>query len=75
MPGGNDAVVTVSAGAFTVIASALVAVALAESLTWTVKFAVPAAVGEPEIVPPGAMVNPAGSAPTETVQVFPQYRR
>ncbi len=49
----------------------LVATALPESFTCTVKLAVPAAAGIPEIVPPGASVSPAGSAPVLTLHVYP----
>ena len=36
----------------------------------TVKLAVPAAVGDPEIVPELLRVNPAGKLPCETLQVM-----
>jgi hypothetical protein len=45
------------------------AVGVLESVTVTVKFALPAAVGVPEIVPELLSVNPAGSAPAVSVQV------
>ena len=42
-----------------------------ESAAWTVKLDVPAVVGVPEITPVLALrVSPAGSEPTETVQVI-----
>ena len=53
------------------ILSGLVAVVLAESLTCTVKFDVPAVEGVPEIVPPVASVSPSGSDPDVMLQVFP----
>ena len=56
-------VVTVSAGVLTVMLSAAVVVAFAESLTWTVKLVAPEVVGVPEIAPLGSRDKPAGSAP------------
>ena len=38
-------------------------------MAWTVKLAVPAAVGVPEIAPELLIANPAGKLPEETVQV------
>jgi hypothetical protein len=55
-----------------VIANALLAVACALSVTCIVKFADPAVVGWPLIVPvPAANDNPVGSAPTVTAHVLP----
>ena len=68
---GKDAVVTTNGGTAILILNAFVAVVLAESFTCTVKFAVPAAVGVPEIVPAGASVRPSGSFPAVVLQVFP----
>jgi hypothetical protein len=58
--------------ALMVMESELVAVFEAESVTLTVKVAVPAAVGLPEMMPPVERLKPAGSAePDATVQVYP----
>jgi hypothetical protein len=48
---------------------AVCGVGVLESVTVTVKAAVPAAVGVPEIVPELLGVSPAGSAPAVSVQV------
>jgi hypothetical protein len=48
----------------------LVAVALAASVAWTVKFAVPAAVGVPAIAPAALSVSPAGRFPDVTDHVY-----
>jgi hypothetical protein len=69
-PAGSDVVVIVRAGGATVIESGLVAVLLAESLTWTVKLDVPAVVGVPEMAEPFS-VSPAGSVPEAIDQMFP----
>jgi len=45
------------------------AVGVAESVTVTVKVDVPAAVGEPEIMPELLSVSPAGRVPVVTAQV------
>jgi hypothetical protein len=50
--------------------SALVAAALAASLTCTVNEAVPAAVGVPEIAPAEESVKPAGSVPDDRLHVY-----
>ena len=55
-----------NAGVAIVSESGAVADAEAESVTFTVKFAFPAAVGVPEIAPPGERLNPAGSDPPAT---------
>jgi hypothetical protein len=51
--------------------NAFVAVAFELSFTWAVKLAVPAAVGVPVIEPSAPSDNPAGRAPTDTVQEYP----
>src|SRR5689334_340609 len=51
--------------------SALVAVALLESFTCTVKLLVPAVVGVPEIAPAGESASPAGRLPLATVHWLP----
>src|SRR5437764_938706 len=71
VPLGSDAVVTVNGAGEIVMLSALVAVALELSFTWTVKFDVPAAVGVPLIVPSAASDRPAGSEPVVVDQVYP----
>ena len=66
VPSGNDAVVMVSgtAAELTVMLSAFVAVCPLASLTRTVKFLVPVAVGVPEITPVlDARAKPAGNPP------------
>ena len=70
---GRDVVVTKGGCAVvaTKILSAWVAVLLAASFTCTVKEAVPAVVGVPEITPvDAAKLSPAGSAPVLTLQVY-----
>jgi hypothetical protein len=69
VPAGSDAVVIVKAGLI-VSDSAFVMLPLALSVTFTVKLVDPAVPGVPEIVPPADRVNPAGSVPTDTVQVY-----
>jgi hypothetical protein len=69
VPAGSDEVVTVKAGGLIVRESAAVAEADALSVALTVTFAVPAAVGVPDIVPPAARVSPAGSDPLDTDHV------
>jgi hypothetical protein len=66
---GSDEVVTVNGGVATVMLSVRVAVALELSFTWIVKFAVPAVVGVPLILPVAASDSPAGSEPTVVDQV------
>jgi hypothetical protein len=70
VPAGSDEVVTVTAGGLTVIDNAAVAEADALSVAFTVKLAVPAAVGVPDIVPLAARVSPAGSVPPATDHVY-----
>ena len=60
---------TVNGGVATVMLSARVAVALELSFTWIVKFAVPAVVGVPLILPVAASDRPAGSEPMVVDQV------
>ncbi len=64
---GSDPVLMDSEGVFGAIAmlSAALADAAAASVTWTVKLAVPAAVGVPAICDPFKL-SPAGSEPDET---------
>jgi hypothetical protein len=69
VPAGSDDVVTVRAGVLIVRESAAVADADALSVAFTVKLAVPAAVGVPDIVPPAERVSPTGSDPLETDHV------
>ena|SRR5215472_10242667 len=63
VPFGSDDVVTDSAGAATVMLSPFVAVVPELSFTWTVKLAVPAAVGVPLIDPDAESDRPAGGEP------------
>jgi hypothetical protein len=51
--------------------SVRVAVVFELSFTWTVKFAVPAVVGVPLMLPVAASDSPAGSEPTVIDQVLP----
>ena len=66
VPFGSDAVVIVNGDAVIVMLSALVAAFCELSLTWTVKFAGPAAAGVPVIAPAADKLKPAGSDPVET---------
>ena len=59
----------VNGGAAMVMLRACVAVVFELSFTWTVKFAVPAVVGVPLILPDAATDRPAGSEPTVVDQV------
>ena len=63
MPAGSDDVTIPKAGGLMVRDNAAVAEADALSVTRTVKLLGPAAPGVPDIVPPAARLNPAGSAP------------
>ena len=68
-PAGRDAVVTDKAGLTTMLrfAVAVLAVGVSESVTVTVKFTVPEAVGVPEMAPVAALsVRPAGKLPVVT---------
>ena len=69
-PAGSDEVPMVSPTPTTIDK---LAVALAEllSVTCTVKFAVPAAVGVPPMLPLALSASPAGSAPVVIVQLYP----
>jgi hypothetical protein len=67
---GTDDVVITSAGGLIVSDSAAVVEAEALSVTLTVKLADPAAVGLPEIVPPGDIFSPAGSDPLTIDQEY-----
>ena len=66
VPAGSDDVVIPNAGGLIVSDSAAVVVAEALSVTRTVKLLDPALPGVPEIVPPAARLNPAGSDPLAT---------
>ena len=66
MPAGSDDVVILKAGGLIVSDSAFVVLPLALSVTRTVKLLDPAVPGVPEIVPPAARLNPAGSDPADT---------
>jgi hypothetical protein len=71
-PAGNEVVVTDTAGLTTMVrfAVAVFAVGVSESVTVTVKFTVPDAVGVPEIAPVAVFnVKPAGKLPVVTAQV------
>jgi hypothetical protein len=69
---GNDVVVTVNgAGGFTVMVIARLPETPAASLTWKVTEPLLAPVGVPLITPVLLLrVNPAGSVPAVTVQVY-----
>jgi hypothetical protein len=70
---GSEVVVTLSAVTETVMLrnAALVAAGVSESVTYTVKFDVPLAVGVPEITPVAVFnVRPAGKLPRVTAQVY-----
>ena len=66
MPPGSDDVVIPKAGGLTVIDKPAVAETDALSVTRTVKLLGPAVPGVPDMVPPGARLNPAGSTPLAT---------
>jgi hypothetical protein len=66
VPAGSDDVVIPKAGGVMVIDKPAVAEIDALSVTCTVKLLDPAVPGVPESVPPGARLNPAGSAPLAT---------
>ena len=72
-PAGSEAVVTVSAGFTTMLrfAVAVLAVGVSASVTVTVKFTVPEAVGVPVIAPVAEFrLNPAGKLPVVTAHVY-----
>ena len=64
VPAGNEEVVMLKTGALITIDSAALAEPVALSITFTVKFDEPAAVGVPDIVPPERL-NPAESDPLD----------
>ena len=70
MPAGSDVVVIPNAGGLIVSESAPVAETDALSVTRTVKLLDPAAPGVPDMVPPGARLNPAGSVPLATAHAY-----
>ena len=70
MPAGSDEVVITKVGGLTVIDNEAVVEAEALSVTFTVKLLVPAVPGVPDMAPEAARVNPAGSAPLATDQVY-----
>ena len=67
MPAGSDDVVIAKGGGLTVSDSAFVTEAGALSVTRTVKLLDPAVPGVPDIVPPAARLNPAGSDPLDVI--------
>ena len=70
MPAGSEDVVILSPGGLIVIDRAAVVDTDALSVRRTVKLLGPAVPGVPEIVPPAASVNPAGSDPADTVHEY-----
>jgi hypothetical protein len=70
VPAGSDDVVIPKAGGLMVKDNAAVAEADALSVTCTVKVLVPAAPDVPDMVPPAARLNPAGSAPLATAHEY-----
>ena len=71
VPAGSDDVVMVNGGGATVMLSDCVAVAFELSFTCTVKFAGPAVVGVPLMVPLAASNRPEGSEPRVVDHVYP----
>jgi hypothetical protein len=72
-PAGREFVVTDKAGFTTMLrfAVAVLAVGVSESVTVTVKFAVPEAVGVPEMAPVAPLrVRPAGKLPLVMVHEY-----
>jgi hypothetical protein len=69
VPAGSDDV-EIPNGGLIVMESAAVAEVDALSVTRTVKFFDPAVPGVPDIVPPAARLNPAGSDPIVTVHEY-----
>ena len=72
-PAGSELVVTDKAGLTTMLrfAVAVFAVGVSESVTLTVKFAVPEAVGVPEMAPVAALsVKPTGKLPLVMVHEY-----
>ena len=70
MPAGSDDVVIPKAGELMVSDKPAVAEADALSVTRTVKVLDPAAPGVPDMVPPAARLNPAGSVPLATAHEY-----
>lgn len=70
MPFGSEVGVIEIVGQTMVSEYDLLAVQPALSVTRTLKLAVPAAVGVPEITPPAERVNPAGNVPSDSDQVY-----
>ena len=70
MPSGSDDVVIPKAGVLMVRDKTAVAEADALSVTRTVKLLGPAVPGVPDMVPPAARLNPAGSAPLATAHEY-----
>ena len=70
MPAGSEDVVMLNAGGLIVSDRAAVVETDALSVTRTVKLFGPAVPGVPDIVPPAARVNPAGSDPADTVHEY-----
>ena len=70
MPTGNEDVVICNAAGLIASDSEAVADTDALSVALTVKLAVPAVVGVPEMVPPALRLSPAGSEPVDTDQVY-----
>ncbi len=70
MPAGSEDVVILSPGGLIVIDRAAVVDTDALSVTRTVKLFGPAVPGVPDIAPPAARVNPAGSDPADTTQEY-----
>ena len=69
MPPGRDEVVMFRAAGATAMLRGLVVEVLALSVTWTVKLAVPGAVGVPLMAPAGDSDRPAGRLPVLTDQM------
>ena len=63
MPAGKDDVVILKVGGLIVSDSAAVVETVELSVTRTVKLLAPTVPGVPDIVPPAARLNPAGSEP------------
>ena len=70
MPAGRDDVVIFNGAVVIASDSGAVADTDALSVTFTVKLAVPAVVGVPEMVPLVLRLSPAGSEPVDTVHVY-----
>ena len=70
MPAGRDDVVIFNGPGLITSESEAVADADALSVAFTVKLAVPAVVGVPEMVPLVPRLSPAGSVPVDTDHVY-----